>query len=447
MDDSGIIVPTDLEDAGPAAIPTLVNGVVGSYHQAANGVVRYSAMLTDEMILAGTFPTRFQVDGRRIQPSNSTLTDEMYTPLHRARLQADTTVFLLEARVGDPVFADSEDLLLQGIAIATLYSGYTRLWLGESYCWSILTGMFPEVSPVMPDNRILEALERLQEAEARAAALGLFPVQFAAIVGQARAHLWLGNFAAAGAAAVQVPRGFVYRAEYSANNPDQYNGMYSFTWGDAESIRWTVGDGTAGSSAGERWEHLEDFLALNLLRDRPFGFTALSQAVPVVLQTLYSDRGSDMLMASWVEAALIVAEVAVRSGQTAFAEALLNDLRSDYSLRVTLEWGVDPPAAGNPLAGIQLSGDLNSDLKTVADERARELWLTGDRHTTARRLRRDPQADIDLFPSKVLIGGGDDIAFPIAQTGTGQQPEPRCRSRLPCRTGSWVLAMTAGSAP
>ena len=410
VDDSGIVVPADLDEAGPAAIPTLVNGVVGSYHEAVDGVVRCSAMLTDEMILAGTFPTRFQVDARRIQPSNGDLADQVYTPLHRARLQADTTVFMLEARLGEPAFEETLPLLLQGIAIAKLYAGYSRLWLGI-----------------------------LQEAEARAGALSLFPVQFAAIVGQARAHLWLGNFNQAAAAALQLPRGFVYRAEYSANNSDQYNGMYTFTWGDTESIRWTVGDGTAGSSAGERWEHLEEFIGLNLLRNRPLGFSALSQAVPVVLQTLYNDRGSDMLMASWVEGALIVAEVAVRSGQTAFAEALLNDLRSDYSLRATLEWGVDPPAAGNLLPEVQLSGDLVTDLKRVADERARELWLTGDRHTTARRLLRDPQTQLDLFPSKLLIGGGDDVAFPIPQIELDNNPNLGGGDACPAgqSAGSW----------
>ena len=392
-DDSGIITPADLDEAGPDAIPTRVNGVIGSYHEALDGIVRYTALLTDEMILSGTFPTRFQVDARMTQPSNLELEREVYTPLHRARLQADTAAFLLESRLGDPRFEDAEALLLEGIAVANLYAGYTRIWLGEVYCWSILTGMFPETAPVMPDDRIADAIAHLQKAEAQGGALGLLPVQLASVVGQARAHLWLGNYDIASALAGLVPRGFTYRAEYSGNNPDQYNGMYSFTWGDPESIRWTVGDGTAASSGGERWEHLEAFLALGLLRNRPAGFTALSRAVPVVLQTLYNSRGSDILMASWTEAALIRAEAAVRGGQTALAEALLNDLRSDYAVRATVEWDVLPPLGADPLSPIVFSGDPVADLRAVVDERARELWLTGNRHSTARRLRRDRGRD------------------------------------------------------
>jgi hypothetical protein len=134
----------------------------------------------------------------------------------------------------------------------------------------------------------------------------------------------------------------------------------------------------------------------------------------VVLQTLYSRPDAEILSASGIEAYLIRAEVLVRQGNTAAAQALLNDLRADYSLRATIRWGVTPPTAQNALQPLALSGVLATDLKAVADERARELWLTGDRQTTSRRLRRDPAVSIDLYPPvKVGIAGGDDIAFPM----------------------------------
>jgi hypothetical protein len=154
----------------------------------------------------------------------------------------------------------------------------------------------------------------------------------------------------------------------------------------------------------------------------------------VVLQTLYRERGSDVLMASGAEAALIRAEAAVRAGQTALAQALVNDLRSDYSARATVEWGVPPPPAGNALSAIQLSGNLAADLKVVVDERARELWLTGDRHSTSRRLRRDMGTAIDLFPAKPAAGG-DDTAFPIAQIELDNNP--RLTAGDACPTGQF----------
>ena len=440
VDEAGIIVFEDVEAEGPTAIPALVAGVVGNYHELVDNIIRYAALLTDEMILAGTFEDRLQVDRRRIQVNNDVLTGAVYAPLHRTRMQADTTVFLLQERLGDPAFADVEDDLREGIAFGKLYGGYARLWLGELYCWSILTGMFPENRPLPPDERIVQALGFLQEAETLAAIGGMEEIRFAAIVGQARAHLWLGNYSQAGTLAGDVPRDFVFDAEYSQNDPEQFNEMYMFTWGDLQQIRWTVGDGTATTRGSERWEHLDLFLDLELLRSEPEGFSAFSSSIPVTLQTLYGRADTGVLVASGAEAMLIRAEAAVRAGRTGEAEALLNDLRSDYSLRTTILRDVEPPDAANELAQLTLVGGLVADLRTVAAERARELWLTGDRMTTSRRLRRDPWSAIDLFPPvKTENSGGDDIAFPIPQLELDNNPNLSAADACPVgqAPGSW----------
>ena len=413
VDDSAVVLPGDLEAAGPGGISALVRGMVGNYHETVDNIALYSGLLTDEMVSAGTFSDRLQVDARRIPPGSLALSG-IYGGLHLTRFQADTTLVQLEARLSDPRFEEALDELREGIALGKLYGGYSRIWLAELYCWSILTGMAFEPAPLLPDARMQQVITVLQEAEARAAEIDLDDVRLAAIVGQARAHLWRRSYQQAAALAAQVDRDFVYWSEYSQNNPSQYNEVYALTWGDTELIRWTVGDGSLQQeAAGERWEHLDQFLALNLLRDRPEGFRAQSSAsFPVVLQTLYSRPESDVLMASGVEAVLIRAEAAVRSGDTGGAQALLNDLRSDYSERAALRWRVELPEEDSVLLPIELSGNLAADLKRVADERARELWLTGDRHTTARRLRLDPVTSIDLFPP-VRPAGGDDIAYPM----------------------------------
>ena len=440
IDQTGIIVFEDVEASGPAAVPVLVNGMVGNYQEAVDDVIRYSALLTDEMIVSGTFETRLQVDRRRIQVNNATLTGAMYTPLHQARMQADTTVDLLQNRLQNPAFEEVVDQLNEGIALGKFYGGFSRIWMAELYCWSILTGMFPESSPLIPDNRMLQALTFLQEAETLAAIAGLEEIRLAAIAGQARAHLWLRNFPQAATLAAEVPRDFVHWAEFSQNDPAQYNEMYMFTWGDIQTIRWTVGDGTTSTRGNERWEHFNEFLSLNLLELEPEGFTAFTSSIPVSLQGLYNRADSRVLGASGAEAILIRAEAAVRSGQTATAEQLLNDLRSDYSLRATLQWGVDPPDSADELQNLTLAGTLGEDLRTVAAERARELWLTGDRLTTSRRLRLDPTVNIDLFPRvKTRIGGGDDIAFPIVQLELDNNPNLGSGDACPAgqTSGSW----------
>lgn len=440
VDDRSIVVPEDLDAAGPAAVPTMLNGVVGQYHEAVDDIIRYAALITDEMVLAGTFPTRAQVDARSMRVDNSSLTDEVYTPLHQARLLADTTAFLFENRLDDPEFAEVEGQLQEGIALSRLYGGYSRVWLAELYCHSILTGMFPEEEPLLPDERMQDALSFLTDAEELTTDQGLDDARLASIVGQARAHLWMGNFEQARSLANQIPRDFRYWAEYSNNDPDQFNEMYSFTHGDTEVIRWSVGDGSAAERGNEEFPHFDEFVGLKLLQPNPPGLTAFNSSIPVNLQMLYNSAENDVLMASGVEAILIRAEVAVRNGNTGTAEDLLNDLRSDYSTRATIQWGVEPPEPENELEPLTLTGDLVADLETVAAERARELWLTGDRQTTSRRLRLDESVDIDLYPPvKEDIGGEDDIAFPIVRQELDNNPNLTADDACPAgqSRGSW----------
>jgi hypothetical protein len=440
IDQGGIIVLEDVLAGGPSAVEPLVNGMVATYQEAVDDLIRYASLLTDEMILAGTFETRAQVDRREIQPNNDTLEDEMYAPLHVARMQADTVVEILQTRLQDPAFASVEEEMREGIALGKLFGGLTRLWLAELYCWSILTGMYPEAAPLTPNQRVQQALTFLQDAETRAAIAGFEDIRIAAIAAQARAFLWLRNYTQAGTLASEVPRDFRFWAEYSQNDPVQFNEMFMFTWGRIQQIQWTVGDGTVPTRGGERFEHLDRFISLNLIRDEPEDFTATVSSIPVMLQTLYGRADAKVLVASGTEAMLIRAETLVRSGQTQAAQDLLNDLRSDHSFRATVQWNVSPPSELDELQPLVLVGDLGADVKTVADERARELWLTGDRLTTSRRLRLDPTVDINLFPPvKTAISGGDDIAFPMVQVELDNNPNLSPGQACPAgqAAGSW----------
>src|SRR5688572_15520695 len=85
VDQGGIIDTDDLEQAGPAAVQNIVAGVVGAYQDTFDDIVLYTALFGDEMIVAGSFDDDDEVDRRRIQPSNPTLTDGLYTRLHVAR--------------------------------------------------------------------------------------------------------------------------------------------------------------------------------------------------------------------------------------------------------------------------------------------------------------------------------------------------------------------------
>jgi hypothetical protein len=438
VDDSGVLTPDDLDAAGPASIAPIVFGVVGTYQEAADGIAGLAAVFTDEMIAAGPFGSFQQLDARFVQPLNPDLTGSVYIPLHMARHLADTTVLVLQQRLQDPAYSSVTSDILAGLSLGKLYGGYSRVWLAEMFCWSILTGVTPEPAPLLPDVRMRQALQLLREAEGQALVAGFTDVRMAALVGQARAHLWLREYEQAAAIAARVPRAFVYNAEYSQNSVEQYNEVFMTTWGDATPIVATVGDGTIVQRGTEKFEHLEQFIGLNLIAVQPPGFRAETASIPVMLQLLYKRQDSEIMMASGVEAILIRAEAAVRGGRTAEATELLNDLRADYSLRVAVSSRVDLPAAADLLQPITLNGNVRDGLKAIGDERARELWLTGDRFTTSRRFRRDGLG-VDLFPAKAVFGGGDDAAFPIAQRELDANPNLTGNQACPPgqTIGSW----------
>ena len=60
----GILTADEL--TGPAAVKSVINGIIGDFAEAYDDYVRYATLFTDEFILARTFQTRLEVDDRRI---------------------------------------------------------------------------------------------------------------------------------------------------------------------------------------------------------------------------------------------------------------------------------------------------------------------------------------------------------------------------------------------
>ena len=390
--DPAIVTPE--EQQGPDAVTTKITGVVGTAIEAVDDYVMYSSLFTDEMISAGTFPSRRQVDERNILTSNTTVNGEVYEPIHTARSEADKRVAEFRTALDDPEFAEVQAALREGIAIGTYFGAYTRLLLAELYCQSVLDNGVPVDSAA----RAAESLSLFEEAETEASAAGLDDVRQAAIVGQARAHLFLREFSRAADDAGRVDRGFQLLAEHSLNDPDQGNELFQRTWGSATAgivIRWTVGAGDEPDRQNEKFAHFDEFVDLGIIDvDTPLRNQAQNSQIEVNLQLIYDEEASPVVLASGIEARLIEAEFAIRDNRTGDAETLINDLRADWPTRFTLQ---RRPVPGASLDPITLSGDEQTDLGRIASERARELWLTGDRQATSRRLLAD---GIDLYPVK-----------------------------------------------
>ncbi|MFQ5688683.1 MAG: hypothetical protein ACE5HQ_00235 [Gemmatimonadota bacterium] len=402
VNDPDVLTPEGV--TGPNSIPLIIAATVGTFQNVWDEYVLYSGLFTDEFILAGTFPTRKQVDDREIIVDNGSLTGDVYEPLHAARFTADDAVRAMGEIASDP--GADPALVAQGTTLGQYYGAYERLLLSELYCQSILGGNEGEPAPLLPDARMQEALSLFQAAEASATAAGMSDVANAARVGQARANLWLRNFSQAASLAASVPSGFTFVSEYSSNDPSQYDEVYTFTYGDTQVIRWTVGDGNLASRDNEKFAYFDEFVNLGLIVPNPGGFSSFDSSIPVMLQCLYGGcnspptalgQASNIIIASGYEADLIEAEVAVRNGDIAGAAAIVDPILA----------GANP--TGSVFTPANFTGVLANDLVEIARARASALWLTGERVGTFRRFLVD---GIDMFPVR---SGRGDTAFPIVR--------------------------------
>ena len=382
VEDPANLTADDFAESIPVSMVT--SGIQGAFQEMLDYYILYTGMLTDEFILAGTFPYRAEVDDRRVFDNNSGILGSVYNPLSVSRFMADTGVVMLENAIGGGGgVSDAE--LREAITVGKYYGGFSRLLLAESFCASAIGGG-PALSS---DARMADALTFFVAVEAEAQTNGQSDLVSAAQVGQARAHLWLRDFSAAASVASQVPADFTYLAYYSNSSIGQKNQIARATWAINEVIRWTVGDGTWVGANYEKWPYFDEWVALGLLAPEP-GLMSFNINVPVTQQKKYKTGDVPIVIASGAEAELIVAEDRLRASDLAGAELIVNSLRQD-------NWGLAP---------IAFTGDLVQDLTIMARERARELYITGERLPTLRRYLED---SLDLFP----VQTGTDTCFPV----------------------------------
>lgn len=430
VSDPAVIERDEVE--GPANIGFKISGLIGDLNTMTEDYTLYTSLFTDEMVLAGTFPSRLQVDERRVVFSNVSTTPEVNEHLQEARTQADSVVTEFEGFLGNEEF--DQGLVRDGIAFGKFVGGMARLNLGELYCEIPLEGGGNALSS---DEIVSRALTYFEDAEARAGEAlddglgrsGLEAWQQAAILGQARAHLWLGQFAEAQSDAARVDREHRLFMEYSTNNPEQFNKIFGLTWGNQNDvIRWTVGDGTLASRDEEEFALYDTFVDFGIIVPPPNGLTAFDSSIPVHAQKLYDENADDLALSTGLYAQLIEAETQIRlqgNGSCtqdalvdceAPGEALINDARADWATRWTFErFPIEGQLGTIDEKSQDVFGDDFEDITfrqkmlLVADEIARETWLTGVRQETLRRFVREfgerentPMGTqvLDLYPVK-----------------------------------------------
>ena len=395
----------------PEAIPTLYAGALGDFQNAYSGgglddkFLSTTALITDELKSSDTFTTRNATDTREQFPSaQGNTTDAAYVWLHRARRSLKVAASAIETVIGadDPRVAELRAL-----------EGYTYVALGEAFCGAIPFsevegGTFIDGEPLGTAQVFDEAVSRFDAALAADASSNL------AKIGKARALVNNGDYAGAAAAVAGIPTTFVYLIEHSVNSNRQQNPIYNL---NISNSRYTIADVEGGTGL--------PFLSADDPRipwaDIGVGFDT---ETPLYAVLRYPDFGTDVPLATGVEARLIEAEAALAAGNTATFLQKLNNLRDSLDIIMPVlfeDWDIseaETETTNTSLAPLTLPLTTAEQEDLLFDERGFWLFMTGHRLGDFRRLIRDyGRTQAEVFPTgawhKLGLSYGDDVAFPV----------------------------------
>ncbi len=362
-------------------------GAIGDFATAFSSQVFFSGLLADEFTdrSGGFFPS----DTRVITPANEVGGFSYpYNLLSTARMDALRAIPTLEQYNSTPAWRVGELFVLLG-DVDVLFA--------ENMCSGVPLGVLrsgvPADGPVLTRAQLVsDALTQFDSAAAYAAAndsiLNLVRVS------QARALLDSGDVAGAAAAVAAVPATYAYQAQYSAA-ASQLNDVYSIL---VSSLYASVSDveGINGLN----------FVSANDPRVPTQNIGLGQDGAPVVMFTTFSSLSSPIVLASGVEAQLIRAEAALRTGNIAGWAAMLNNLRQTA---IT-------PAMDTLPSDSTTAAPADLQVNTLFRERAFWLFATGHRHGDLRRLVRQYGRGVEsVFPTGLYQGGpgryGTDVTF------------------------------------
>jgi hypothetical protein len=424
-DTKRILAVTDPDVARPSALdnrsalPALRAGAIGAFGTAYNSSnsdveqVHLSALLSDEFINTETFPTRIEIDQRAQSVGNTSLSGTFYD-INRARGLAQ------RATDGVAKFAKNASDSV-GYPEVLALGGLTYVFLAENYCGAVplsvvnADGTFTFGPPLSTTAQLDSAISKFNQALAVTGAPLTTTFKSLAQVGKGRALVDKGDYASAAAAVAGVSTTFQYNYLHSETTAGQNNGTWNLT---ANVGRFGVADVKGGTglpyqSEGDLAKTTKDPRVANAVRPTSGGHGFDGGPELQYVQLKYSLRSSPVTVADGVEARLIEAEAALKTGDAVGALGTLNALRSNAAL---LSLRGYPSGSLLPLT---LQPTAAAQLDQLFKERAYWLYLTSHRLGDLRRLitqyNRTPSA---VFPTGPYFKGGTfgtDVNSPVPQ--------------------------------
>jgi hypothetical protein len=415
-----------------AGLPFLLAGAAETFQVAFSGAgdeanngheghVNMTGIFTDELFDLETFPTRQQVDARNTLPTNVSLKG-LFSDLAAARAAGDKAT--LGYAKFDPTNANR--------ALALDFAGYSYLMFAEYYCDGVPftnlddNGKITYGLPLTRHQIRQIVLAKLDSAVTIASAAATADAAAGnsttldstyidlAHIGIARALVDSGDFAAAATVAATVPTGFVYLVENSNNAPVQFNGIWNYNiagnfFGVADV------DGTNGLN----FVTARDPRVRTIDTGQPGAFNS---GPNFVQQELYPNPSSSTVLASGLEAQLIIAEAQLKAGNVAGWTTTLNTLRAGGGMSALT-------ADSTTIASPTLRQDV------MFRERAFWMFLTGHRMEDMRRLvrqyGRDPNTVFPVGTTAIGLAIQTDVDFPVSEDELNNPNFHGCLDRNP----------------
>ena len=405
----------------PAALPAVLNGAISDLQVALgagleDGMITTTGLLGDEFVWAETFPTRFEVDYRNMDPTNGTL-NGVYVNLQRARASANRAASLYST--GDPTALGRSEVLA--------LSGYGHIFLGEVYCNGVPVSTFevqtqreiygaPQTNAQLFQIAVAKFDSALQligtPSSPTAAQTRIINL---ARVGRGRALLDLGQFAQAAAAVADVPTTYRYTLFFSENSPRQNNPVFQVT---NVFPRFSTGGTQIREGVNGLPYRTDGATDPRIFLVRGAGALAVGAdgSTPMWIQTKYQSRSAPALLASGIEARLIEAENLQRAGGDYVST--LNTLRANLPtlLLSPPTAAVNPPPLA-PLPALTAPAASADQVDQLFRERAYWFFLDGHRLGDMRRLIRQYGRGAEtVFPTGAHQKGGaygPDVNFPV----------------------------------
>jgi hypothetical protein len=287
-----------------ADAPVLANSAVQNLAQAYGWLIMYTSWMAGETDVAETFPTRNEFGRRAVDPTNGSLSTDVWFPLS---LGAASSYLVLDIELPTP----DVNINYQKAHFALAWS---FLFMAEGFCQGTVRSGAPLTTAEMLDSAILHFSAAVDIGNA-ANTTDSKSMANAALVGRARAKLQKGDKPAAIADANLVPAAFTYSLQYFddlSNRTRVGNRLWQFT-ADRGSIAiapaWRVVD-----------PRVPQRVAPANLLPQDANYT-VDRALPYVIQDKYPGFASAIRLASKIEADYIAAEAGGTAAQLVLIQA------------------------------------------------------------------------------------------------------------------------------